>query len=68
MESLQLDLEHCKGVEEELHQRIKELESLLQSHLDRTQMHSVSASFDSDEMAAAQLELDTLRMDLVSRF
>nr|KAG5707375.1 hypothetical protein BaRGS_005342 [Batillaria attramentaria] len=53
-----------KVLERELRGRISELESLLQSHLDRTQVHSTSASFDSEEMATIQQELMTAKMDI----
>ncbi|KAK7497906.1 hypothetical protein BaRGS_00010777 [Batillaria attramentaria] len=64
VETLHMDLEHSQSLERELRGRISELESLLQSHLDRTQVHSTSASFDSEEMATMQQELMTAKMDI----
>lgn len=64
LEMQRLDLEQLQGVEQELRNRNSELESLLQSHLDRTQINSMSISVDSEEIATLQQELLTVRMDM----
>ncbi|KAK7093840.1 protein Spindly-like [Littorina saxatilis] len=63
-ESLRLDVDNLQSVETELRGRVGELEALLQTHLDRTQIHSTSTSFTSEEMAQLHEELTALRIDL----
>ena len=65
MVSLHLDVENQQAVEQELRKRVAELDALLQTHLDRTQVLSNSTSFTSEELANLTEEVTTLRMDLV---
>ena len=65
VENLHLDVEQLQAVEQELRTRLAEQEALLQTHLDRTTVQSISTSSESEEMAALTEELATLKMDLV---
>ena len=64
-EELQLKLDVMCGVEMELRKQISDQEILLKAHLDRSDMHSHSSSFNCDEVAFLNEELTIIKVDLV---